>query len=59
MLLLYQAKEYVCCTDKIYPILLKFNFLKNYKTVENLRRIIFEGIDDDYPLAQEHELLMR
>lgn len=59
MLLLCQAKEYVCCTDKLYPILLKFNFLKKYHTVENLRKIIFEGIDADYPLVKESELLMR
>lgn len=59
MLLLYQAKEYVCCTDSQYPVLLKSSFVNSYQTVENLRRIIFEGIDDNFPLAEIQQSLMR
>lgn len=51
MLVLLQANEYVCCTDERYPDMLKDLFEKKYRSIESLRRSVFESIDDDFPLV--------
>lgn len=50
MLLLVQAKEYVCCVDEEYLKLLKASFSKNYGSIDLLRKKVFESIDEGYPL---------
>jgi len=53
MLLLVQAKEYVCCVDQKYPVLLKASFLKNYGSIDLLRKRVFESSDEDFPLEAQ------
>jgi hypothetical protein len=50
MLVLMQAKEYVCCVDQDYVQLLVSEFHENYGTVEVLRKVIFEYLD-----AERHQ----
>jgi len=49
MLVLMQAKEYVCCVDQAYVHLLASKFHENYGTVEALRKMIFESLDAEMP----------
>lgn len=45
MLVLMQAKEYVCCVDEAYVLALRSEFYKHYGTVDKLRNRIFEILD--------------
>jgi len=49
MLVLMQAKEFVCCVDQDYVLVLVSEFHKNYGTVEVLRKVIFEYLDAECP----------
>ena len=55
MLVLMQAREFVCCVDQDYLRALKDCFYKDYGTVEMLRKVIFESLDarlsTDLPLS--------
>ena len=44
MLVLMQAKEYVCCVDQAYVQALRSEFDKYYGTVDVLRKMIFESL---------------
>jgi hypothetical protein len=48
MLVLLQANENVCCTNKRYPDMLRGLFLRKYGSIEWLRMTIFQEIDDDF-----------
>jgi len=45
MLVLMQAREYVCCADAAYLDALIASFHKDYGTVAVLRKVIFESLD--------------
>ena len=47
MLVLMQAKEYVCCVDQAYVQALRSEFHKYYSTVDVLRKMIFKSLDAD------------
>lgn len=49
MLLLVQARDYVCCTDQEYVHLLASTFDENYGTAEVLRKKIFQSLDAEMP----------
>lgn len=46
-LILMQAEEYVCCTDLRYPKILKDFFFKNFKTVDALRKSVFNKMIEE------------
>lgn len=47
MLLVAQAKEYICCTDNRYISMLKSVFLNEYKTTDYLREAIFDKMIEE------------
>jgi len=49
MLQLMQAKEYVCCVDKEYLLGLKEAFQQNFRSVEELRKFIFNHLGVEKP----------
>ena len=57
MLVLMQAKEYVCCVDQAYVQSLVAAFHEHYGSVDVLRKVIFEYLgaerlqDDEEPTA--------
>ncbi|MDB4926611.1 MAG: hypothetical protein JWR23_2667 [Mucilaginibacter sp.] len=48
MLPLMQAKEYVCCVDQAYVYALKSAFSNDFSSIDELRKVIFESLDDQY-----------
>ena len=48
MMLLKQANEYVCVTDKIYVEQLEDLFNEIYKDTDELKQVLFHGLEKDY-----------
>lgn len=53
MLQLIQAREYVCCVDKEYLLWLKETFQQNFSSVAELRKFIFNHLDENTSVSMD------